>query len=155
MKPVLPQQVPLSRASRAEAEARIAASRRAAADPELLAALVDVHEHLQAVTHNVRLLRPRVLWSGTANFDASGVWTWEGHLSSREIEIYIAAGDDTAGGTVTAFAGGRLDVPPVHGPGVFTAAPGAQLKFAATTNAWSLYQTGVTAPVSVTVWGQR
>lgn len=140
--PLTPQPQPMDRRGRARAVARIEANDEAVADPNVLAHLIEANRVL--FEHVSRPAHKRILWSGLAQLDNTGVWSDRagGGLASRSIWVY------SPNVPIIVAAGTRQAFPPNSGPGVFLVPAAVELTLNAHTPQWTIYGNGTAGGLS-------
>ena len=104
---------------------------------QMLDTLVGITAQLQAMHDNVKIVRRRILWSGTAQIGPTGVW----HRRLPQGSMAIAVTNYTSNGLVTVAAGAPLGAAPGLGAGIHQLPAGAFQVFNGDTTDWTLYGT--------------
>jgi hypothetical protein len=146
--PLTPRAEPLDREHREDAARRLEQSDNLNHDPDLLSYLTSMSGHLERMAHHLgRSAHRRILWSGTASLDNTGVWTKK-------------AGDSIASGALWIFSptvpvvvttGARLGQPANFGAGVWQVPPGVELTLNAHAEQWTIYGAGPAPATPVTL----
>lgn len=135
--PLTPRIGPLDRHQRREARKALETWDPEKLSGDLLAYVTALQQVHQALESNVRNLRPRILYSGTAQLDANGTWRRTAGGNSSSLWVFSPSVP------LTVVAGpGQTGSAPGAGAGVFQVPPLKGLMLNARTSEWTLYGAG-------------